>query len=172
MRPFVTAATGATGTFVGSFPSAAALQAAQPPGNPGEHYLVERDVYGFDAKTGGWKRIGPLGGPTGATGPTGADGTMPAITVGPTGNWLVDGADTAKPAQGADGAPGVVGAIAGPFPSQAELQAARPSGPAGVYYLVGSDLYGYDPITEAWFNIGPIYFRLLYPGIFTGNSLI
>jgi hypothetical protein len=149
-------ATGPTGTFVGGYSNPAQLQAEHPTGKPGEFYLVNRRVYGFDPATNSWKDIGPLGGPTGATGPTVGGATMPSIKVETNGNWFVDGKDTGTPAKGATGNPGAVGVIVGSYPSQAELQAARPNGPAGTYNLVGQDLYGFDPNTMQWFRIGPI----------------
>ncbi len=82
---------GATGTLVGSYNSVNELQAAHPTGLPGEHFLINRDVYGFAANENRWVRIGPLGGPTGPTGP---NGTTPTVTVGPNGNFLVNGLET------------------------------------------------------------------------------
>ncbi len=89
--------TGATGTIVGSYSTAADLQRAQPPGKPGEHYLVGRDVYGYDPNINGWRNIGPLGGPSG---PAGAAGTSTKLTIGSNGNWFTNGVDTGKPARG------------------------------------------------------------------------
>ncbi len=149
-------ATGPTGTFVGGYPSLAALQSSVPVGKPGEFYLIDKEVYGFDPITNGWRHVGPLRGPTGPTGPTIGAGAMPPIAIGTDGNWIVGPTNTGRPARGATGEPGTVAAIVGSYPSQAALQAARPSGPAGVYNLVGGDLYGYDPGIGMWYRIGPI----------------
>ncbi len=152
----MTGPTGPTGTYVGGYPSLTALQTARPTGNPGEFYLVNKRAYGFDPITNSWKDVGPMGGPTGPTGPATGTGAMPPITIGTNGNWIVGDSDTGVPAKGATGEAGAVGAIMGAYPSQAQLQAAQPNGPQGVYYLVGQDLYGYNPDTASWFRIGPI----------------
>ncbi len=152
----VTGAGGQTGRFVGSYPTPAALQIARPTGAPGEYYLINRRVYGYDPTTGGWRDIGPLGGPPGPQGPQGPAATGPHIVIGSNGDWFIDGEDTGRPARGATGEAGTVGAIMGSYPSQAALQAALPNGPAGMYNLVGNDLYGYDPNTMTWFRIGPV----------------
>jgi hypothetical protein len=147
---------GPTGTFVGGYTNPAQLQAEHPTGRPGEFYLVNKRAFGFDPITNSWRDIGPLGGPTGPAGPTEGAGAMPPIAVGPNGNWTINGQDTGTPAKGATGEAGAVGTIVGSYPNPAALQAARPNGPAGVYYLVGRDLYGFDPNTRLWFRIGPI----------------
>ncbi len=148
--------TGPTGTFVGGYPSLPALQAAVPKGKPGEYYLVNRRVYGFDPATNGWKDVGPMGGPTGPRGADAATGTMPGVTVGSNGNWNIGGLDTTVPARGPTGAAGSVFYIMGEYPTLAALQAAHPNGPEGVYYLIGENLFGYEPTTGTWFKIGPI----------------
>ena len=81
-----TGATGATGaagtsvTILGQYADLAALQAAQPTGNPGDSYLVESgDLYVWSANTSAWVNVGNIEGPTGPTGTAGATGpTGPA----------------------------------------------------------------------------------------------
>ncbi len=81
-----TGATGATGaagtsvTILGQYADLAALQAAQPTGNPGDSYLVESgDLYVWSANTSAWVNVGNIEGPTGPTGTSGATGpTGPA----------------------------------------------------------------------------------------------
>ncbi len=88
---------GATGTIVGSYNSVNELSAAHPTGIPGEHFLINRDVYGFAVNENRWVRVGPLGGPTG---PTGGAGATPTVTVGPNGNFLVNGQDSGVSSRG------------------------------------------------------------------------
>ncbi len=94
-----------------------------------------------------------------ARGAQGATGSIPAVTIGSNGNWIIDGVDSgtgARGARGVDGQPGRVGVILGSYPSAEQLQREHPSGMDGSYYLVGQDLYGYNPATQLWFRIGPI----------------
>ncbi len=54
------------------------------------------------------------------------------------------------------GASGANGTILGFYMTEELLRAAHPTGPAGSHYLVGSDLYGFDPNTHALLRIGPL----------------
>ncbi len=144
---------GATGTLVGSYNSVNELQAAHPTGLPGEHFLINRDVYGYAPNENRWVRIGPLGGPPG---PTGGTGATPTVTVGPNGNFLVNGLDSGISSRGATGAPGPTGSFVGSYPSVPALQAARPVGLPGEFYLINREVYGFDPNTNSWRDIGPL----------------
>ncbi len=144
---------GRVGVILGTYPTLEQLQREHPSGMDGSYYLIGNDLYGYDPASQRWFRIGPIGGPTG---PTGASGTLPSITIGQNGDWIINDSDSGRSARGATGEPGAVFAIAGSYPSQAALQVAQPGGPQGVYYLVGGDIYGFNPDTRTWFRIGPI----------------
>jgi hypothetical protein len=96
-------AKGATGTILGFYVSEDHLRQAHPTGPAGSHYLVGRDLYGFDPNTNALIRIGPLTGPKGPPGPA---GTPPNVSIGANGNWYIGGVDTGRPARGSGQAGG------------------------------------------------------------------
>ncbi len=59
-------------------------------------------------------------------------------------------------ARGPDGPPGTVGVILGEYPSLNTLQAAHPRGAGGNYYLIGKNLYAFDPYSNRWMDVGSI----------------
>ena len=142
---------GSIGTLAGSFDSVADLMANEHNHQPGNFYLVGTDLWFWNAETGQWENAGPIEGPQGPAGAT--------PTVGPNGNWFVDGQDTGKSAQGIQGPTGPqgsLGTLAGSFDSLEDLMANEHNHQPGNFYLVGTDLYFWDAETGQWTNAGSL----------------
>ena len=93
-----TGPSGATGpqgsgvVILGSYATLGALQAAHPTGTLGDGYIVGADLYVWSTTSSSWINVGPIQGPTGATGPTGTIGlTGPTGPTGATGPQGVTG---------------------------------------------------------------------------------
>lgn len=124
----VTGATGPQGTGVnilGSYPDLLSLQAAHPTGATGDAYLINGDLYVWDAVGSQWTNVGTIQGPVGATGPTGPVGATGAT--GPVGATGAQGAVGSTGPVGATGATGPVGATG----SQGPQGLTGPTGPTG-----------------------------------------
>lgn len=134
MQAFISALQGPPGndgtgvSIQGSYPTEAALLAAQPTGQVGEAWLVNGDLYVWSANTNSWDNVGSISGPKGDKGDAGAS----AYEI-----WLADPDNTGtvddyllslvgdtgpKGDDGADGNPAViVGTLSGqttPLPGQ------------------------------------------------------
>jgi hypothetical protein len=160
-----TGATGATGTGINIIGSLATPGNLPATGSAGDAYLINGDLYVWDATTNNWTNAGNIQGPAGATGPTGAAGTAGATgatgstgAAGPTGATGATGVGTAG-ATGATGPTGATGAagtgvnILGSLPTPGNLPA---TGAAGDAYLINGDLYVWDVTNNNWTNAGSI----------------
>ena len=102
--------------ILGSYDSLEELEEAHPTGEIGDAYLVNGELYVWDAPSSSWKNVGDIQGPQGpqgekgedgadgAQGPAGADGAQ-----GPQGEKGEDGAEGAQGPQGTEGAQGAQG---------------------------------------------------------------
>ena len=106
------------------------LRANEQNHQPGNFYLVDGELWFWDAEHGDWASAGHIQGPPG---PQGAPG--PA---------------------GPEGAPGRVGTIAGSFDSYADLVANEHNHVPGNFYLVGGDLWFWSDEQGRWENAGPL----------------
>lgn len=107
-------ADGTSVTILGSYNSVAELETAHPTGSPGDAYLIQGNLYVWDALSGAWVDVGTIQGPIGPQGMQGEPG--------PTGP------------QGATGDPGPQGpqGIQGLQGAQGEAGATGPQGPQGL----------------------------------------
>ena len=69
---------GTSVTILGSYASAAALNAAHPTGSTGDSYIVSGDLYVWDGSA--WTNVGTVQGPQGPAGADGQDGASVTIT--------------------------------------------------------------------------------------------
>lgn len=148
---------GSIGKLAGSFNSIEELIANEKNHVPGNFYLVGSELYFWDDANGQWANAGSIQGPQG---PQGQAGATPYV--GTNGNWFVNGHDTGASAAGIQGPTGPagpagsIGTLAGSFDTVADLIANEKNHTAGNFYLVGSDLYFWNPETGQWTNAGPI----------------
>lgn len=87
--------------ILGSYDSEQELNTAHPTGNPGDAYLINGDLYVWDATNNRWKNVGNIKGPVGDQGPQGPKGEN--------GTNGTDGKDGAQGPQGPAGANGTNG---------------------------------------------------------------
>ena len=115
---------GNVGTIAGSFDSVADLIANEHNHQPGNFYLVGKELYFWSQEAGEWESAGTLEGPQGEPGepgepgpagpqgpegpegPEGPKGPMPDITVSPDGTLVVNGQDTGISLMGPTGPAG------------------------------------------------------------------
>lgn len=111
--------------------------AAHPSGQPGDAYIVGKNLYVWDMTDGNWQDCGPSVGPQGPKGDTGATGPQgPAGSTGPAGPEGPKGADSTVP--GPTGPAGAKGDT-GPAGAKGDTGAAGPTGPAGADGPAGKD---------------------------------
>lgn len=66
---------GTSVTILGSYDTLAELEAAHPTGSPGDSYIVDGDLYVWNATNSNWKNVGTIQGPPGQDGTNGTNGT-------------------------------------------------------------------------------------------------
>ena len=127
---------GSIGTLAGSFPTVDDLIANEHNHQPGNFYLVGKDLWFWSEEQGQWENAGPIEGPPGPKGDTGTPGATPNI--GPNGNWYLQGIDTGVPARGPQGPAGQNGQPG--LDGQPGQPGATPHiGPNGNWYLNDTD---------------------------------
>jgi len=94
-------------------------------------------------------------GATGPTGPMGPEGPAGGAT-GPAGPAGPTGADGVQGSTGPTGPAGPAGTIIASFPTLDYFTSSVTTGTTGDYYIVGNDLYVWDPTTNAFVDVGQI----------------
>lgn len=179
-----TGPTGANGTSVTILGSLASTGSLPGTGNPGDGYLINGDLYVWDATNNNWTNAGNIQGPqgntgvTGATGATGIAGTDGATgatgadgitgATGATGTMGVAGATGVDGMTGATGTAGVDGVTGATGPTGADgtsitilgsltsIGSLPGTGNPGDGYLINGDLYVWDNTNNNWVNVGTI----------------
>ena len=109
---------GSVGTIAGSFDSVEDLIANESNHQPGNFYLIGKNLWFWNTETGQWENAGPIEGPQGEPGPQGPEGPegpqgpMPEISVSPEGTLIINGVDTEVSLVGPQGPPGEQGSDA------------------------------------------------------------
>ena len=152
--------------ILGSLDSLETLKSTYPTANPGDSYIVDRNLYTWSPENNDWKDVGIIKGPKGDKGEKGDTGQP-----GPQGERGEQGYPGAKGDKGDDGNPGTPGPegprgekgengtsvrILGSFDTLESLKNTYSTGNPGDSYIVDRNLYTWFHENNDWKDVGII----------------